>query len=207
MPKPRTLHLPWTIVLLLIVIVATGSPAMAAPNGKTIQPGVSPVWAYADFDGDFKPDLIQIRRTFLELRLSTGKELHLASVTGSDAPDSEIVVVDLDGDNDFDIVVRNRFLKQHTSIWLNDGKGLFTKSATRDFSFPIEHSSWRQSPTIDPGTALVVKISRPLTVAGDAWVQPPPSSGRTLHTASGTHAAQHHTDTSHLRGPPIPSFR
>jgi hypothetical protein len=193
--------------LLLLAILATGSPARAASNAQSKLSSVAPNWGFADFDGDSKPDLVQVRRTSLELRLSTGKELRLASAPGFDATGMEIVVVDLDGDHDFDIVVRNRFLKQHTDIWLNDGKGVFTKSATRDFSFPIEGSSWRQSSTLDPGTAMIVKITRPLTVARDAWIQPPPSSGRKLQTAAGIHPAQDHTDTSHLRGPPIPSFR
>jgi hypothetical protein len=207
MAKSRPLYLPSTIVFLLLAVIASGSPAMAASNGQTNLSSVAPEWRFADFDGDYKPDLIQLHRTFLELRLSTGKELHLASVVGSEAPGAEIVVVDLDGDNDFDIVVRNRFLKQHTAIWLNDGMGLFTKSATRGFSFPFEHGSWSQSPPVDPGAVLIVRISRPLTVAGDAWLQPPPSSTRKLHSDSEIHTAQVHTDTSHLRGPPIPSLR
>jgi hypothetical protein len=199
MTKPRILCLPGTIVLLLLAILATGNPAMAASNGQTTRSGVAPGWGYADFDGDYKPDLIQLRHTFLELRLSTGRELHLASAPDSDAPGAEVIVVD--------IVVRNRFLKLPADIWLNDGMGFFTKSATRDFSFPSERNSFGQSPTREPGTALIVKISRPLTIIGDAMLLPAPSSGRRLNTASGIHLAKGHSDTSHLRGPPIPSFR
>jgi hypothetical protein len=207
MTKSRPLNLSGTIVLLLLAILATGCPAMAASNGQTKLFGVSPNWGYADFDGDYKPDLLQLRRTFLELRLSTGKELRFASALGSDDPGVEIVVVDLDDDHDFDIVVRNRFLKQHLDIWLNDGKGTFTKSATHDFSLPIEQSSWRQLPTTDPGTALVVRISSLAADARNVWLQPPSSPGRKLQSASGILPARDHTDTSHLRGPPTPSFR
>jgi hypothetical protein len=207
MTKPRLLHFPGTIVLLLLAIVATGNPAMAASNGQTMRSIVAPGWAYADFDGDYKPDLVQLRRSFLDLRLSTGKELHLAASPGSDTPGVEVVVVDLDGDHDFDIVVRNRFLNQHPDIWLNDGRGFFTKSATHDFPFPFERDSWSQSPTMDPGTALIVKISRPLSIAGAAPLLPTPSSGAELHSASIVSSALSYTDTSHPRGPPIPTSR
>jgi hypothetical protein len=207
MTKPRTLYLPWPIVLLLIVIVAAGSPAMAASNGKTTQSGVSLVWAYADFDGDYKPDLVQLRRSFLDLRLSTGKELQLAASLGTDAPGVEVVVVDLDGDHDFDIVVLSRFAEPHADIWLNDGKGLFTKSTTRDFSFPVERDSWNPSPTMDPATALIVKISRPLSIADTSRLLPTPTPGAELHSAFGIYFAQCHTNTSHPRGPPIPTSR
>jgi len=207
MTKSRPLYLPGTIVLLLLAIVATGNPAVAASNAQPKLSSVAPDWGFADFDGDYKPDLLQLRRTFLDLRLSTAKELHLASALASDAPGAEIVIVDLDGDHDFDIVVRNRFLKQHTDIWLNDGKGVFTKSATRDFSFPIERGSWSQSPAMDPGTALIVKISRALSIAGATGLLPTPSSGAELQSASVISFTLSYTDTSHPRGPPIPTSR
>jgi hypothetical protein len=207
MTKARPLYLLGTIALLLLAIVATGNPAVAASNRQIKLSSVAPDWGFADFDGDFKPDLLQLHRTFLELRLSTGKELRLGSGLGSDDPGAEIVVSDLDDDHDFDIVVRNRFLKQQTDIWLNDGKGRFTKSATHDFSLPTEQNSWRQSPTLDPVTAIIVKITGPLTIAGDAWFRLPASSGRKQHTASCIHLAPGQTDTFHPRGPPVLSLR
>ena len=198
MTKPRPLQLFGTALLLLLAILATASPATAASRTG---------WGYADFDGDFKPDLVELRRTYLNVRLSTGNELHLPSVTDASDLGAEIVVVDLDGDNDLDIVIRNRFLKENSDIWLNDGEGFFRKSATRDFSFPFEQPACRQSSLPDPGIAVTVKISNPLGITGDAWFLPPPSSGRALHKARGLYPARDQVNTTQLRGPPIPSFR
>ena len=207
MTKPRHLRLLGTILSLLFAITATVSPAKAASSAKGNPSGVASSWRYADFDGDAKPDLIELRRTILELRLSSGKELRFASLLDAGTPGAEIVVVDLDGDNDLDIVVWNRFLKQHSDIWLNDGEGVFSRSATRDFSFPFDRGYWSQSPALDPGIAITARNSKPLAIVGDAWFLPPQPSFGAFHATSDSHAARNHTNTTHLRGPPHPSIR
>jgi hypothetical protein len=207
MTKLRPLCFPGTILFLLLAILATGTPAAAATNGQTTSPGVASSWGYADFDGDSKPDLVEHRSTFLDVQLSTGRELRLGSELDANTLGTEIVVVDLDGDHDLDIVVRNRFLNQHSDIWLNDGQGFFSKSATRDYSFPFENRFWSQSPTLDPGIAAATRNSKSLAIDSDIWFLPPTSAGRTLQTIRGDHPSQVHTDTIHLRGPPISSLR
>jgi hypothetical protein len=207
MLKLRPFGFPGTILFLLLAILATRSPTAAATNGQTTPPGVAPGWGYADFDGDSIPDLVEHRRTFLDVRLSTGRELHLGSALDANTPGTEIVVVDLDGDHDLDIVVRNRFLNQHSDIWLNDGQGFFSKSATRDFSFPSENRFWSQSPTLDSGIAATARNSKPLAIEGENRFPPPPSPGRTLQTVRDDAPSQFHTDIAHLRGPPISSLR
>ncbi|HET9132480.1 MAG TPA: VCBS repeat-containing protein [Terriglobia bacterium] len=203
MTKSQAFHLSGTILLLVLAIVATASPATAAPNGRLAVSGLASGWRYADFDGDYKPDLVELRPTHLNLRLSTGKELHLASVLDATIPGTEIVVVDLDGDRDLDIVVRNRFLQQHSDIWLNDGEGFFSKSATRDFSLPPERGSWTQSPTPEPGIAITVKNSKPLAILCDSWFLSLPASDGNLRSVRTVLPAKDHTDTAQLRGPPI----
>jgi hypothetical protein len=190
-----------------LAILATGTPAAAASTLPTNPSGVASGWGYADFDGDSQPDLVEHRRNFLDLRLSTGRELHLASVLDTSTPGSEIVVVDLDGDHDLDIVIRNRFLNQHPDIWLNDGEGFFIESGTHDFPLPFKRTSWSQSPNPGPGTAVNVRNSKPLGIEGESWFLPSLSSGRTLHTVRSNYPLQDPTHVTCLRGPPISSFR
>jgi VCBS repeat protein len=207
MTKSQPLRLFGTILLLLHAIGPTASPATAASNGRLTPSGVVSGWGYADFDGDNRPDLVELRRTYLNLRLSTGNELHLASVLDASVPGAEIVVVDLDGDHDLDIVIRNRFLQEHADIWLNNGKGFFSRSATGDFFLPLERGSWNRSPAPDPGIAITLRNSKPLAMAGDGWRLPLPTSSRNAHSVGTIFPGRDHTDTTHLRGPPIPSFR
>src|SRR5438477_7655830 len=75
-------------------------------------------WVIADLDGDHRPDLIELHRSFLNVRLHTGKQ-QLASISG-DPSEKEIAVFDVDGDHDVDIVIGNRFLNTDAAVWVND---------------------------------------------------------------------------------------
>ena len=100
-------------------------------------------WLLTDLDGDHAPDFAtgqRLGRTmdgyFYRVRLQLSKDLSLSSFTvfHNNALGLKITGVDIDGDNDIDLIISDRFLHQHIGVWLNDGKGHFVKSLPGRFS-------------------------------------------------------------------------
>jgi len=189
----------------LLILLAACIPALAASNGPSTPSGVAADWGYADFDGDHKPDFAELHRASLKVRLSSGKQLYLA-ISLSTAPGKELVVFDFDGDNDLDIVVRNRFLTEQVDIWLNDGSGSFTESSYDNKSIPNERESSIQARLLVPAISITIRPLNPIAGLTAASRLIPPSSGTESYSSDAYRLFQIHTETNRLRGPPPPSF-
>ena len=173
-------------------------------------------WVLTDLDGDHKPDFAGGRcvgRTDdgysyeVRLQLSSGAPTRPFTVSHNDALGLNITGVDIDGDDDIDLIISDRFFGQHIGIWLNDGKGRFAKSlpgrfsasSVSDLAFVAVDLNWAGQPTAD-------KQQRRLPdylAAGD--IQPL----RLRSSASNQHPVEwpfhFATDPLHQRAPPIPS--
>src|SRR5262249_26227353 len=95
-----------------------------------------------DLDGDQEPDLAgsqRLARTkdgyFYQVRLLLSSDAPSSfTVVHNDALGLKITALDIDGDDDVDLLISDRFFTQHIGIWLNDGKGHFVKSLPGRFS-------------------------------------------------------------------------
>ena len=171
-------------------------------------------WVLTDLDGDHKPDFAGGRcvgRTDdgysyeVRLQLSSGAPTSPFTVSHNDALGLNITGVDIDGDDDIDLIISDRFFGQHIGIWLNDGKGRFAKSlpgrfsasSVSDLALVAVDLNWAGQPTGD-------KQQRRLPdylAAGD--IQPL----RLKSSASNQHPVEwifhFATDPLHQRAPPI----
>src|SRR5262249_10257207 len=96
----------------------------------------------------------------------------------------KITGLDIDGDNDIDLSISDRFLGQHIGIWLNDGKGRFIKSLPGFFSpgtnahlaFVAEDRNFAGQ-----GTGVRERRRLPDYIAATRYIQPLPLNSSTLN--------------------------
>src|SRR5215471_14204117 len=100
-------------------------------------------WLLPDLDGDHTPDLAagqRLGRTtdgyFYRVQLQLSGDAFFSSFTvfHNNPLGLRITGVDIDGDDDIDLIIFDRFFRQHIDVWLNDGKGHFVESARGRFS-------------------------------------------------------------------------
>src|SRR5262249_5407674 len=100
-------------------------------------------WLLGDLDGDHAPDFIggqRLGRTKdgyfyrVQPQLSSGAPSNPFTVFHNNALGFKITGVDIDGDDDTDLIISDRFFGQHIGIWINDGKGRFVQSLPGLFS-------------------------------------------------------------------------
>jgi len=123
-------------------------------------------WVLADLDGDRTPDLALGERLGrskdayfyrVQLQLSSDTPSTSFTVVHDDALGLKITGLDIDGDDDIDLIISDRFSHQHIGIWLNDGKGHFVKSLPGRFSpnpdsdlaFVAVDLDWSWQPSVD----------------------------------------------------------
>src|SRR5262249_8949563 len=123
----------------------------------------------------------------VQLQLSSDASSSSFTVLHNNALGLRITGVDVDGDNDTDLIISDRFFRKHIGIWLNDGKGHFVKSlaglffptAGSDRVFTAVDLTSAGQPTIDkqqrrfPGYLAAVGYILPLLLKGPASKQHP----------------------------------
>jgi hypothetical protein len=176
----RSLSRPRYGVLFLLLFLVRASYCLREPQSESKHqfPALpqylsGSVWVFGDLDGDHKPDVAKGHpsgRTEagylyeVQLQLSGAERSTSLTVFHNNALGLRISGIDIDGDNDIDLIISDRFSRKHTGVWLNDGKGRFTRSAAgrfapysdEDLAFVAIHQSWAAQPT-------EVKQSRRLT--------------------------------------------
>src|SRR6266446_5433002 len=134
----------WRCLSPLMLIVAVRAYGAAAarpmpPSASQLLPfntALGTGWTLADLDGDHQPDLAQSRSVAhdghhlhrIDLHLSAGTKTGWFTFSNPDSLDLEVNAVDVDGDDDLDLIVTGRFSGQRIGVWINDGKGSFSRS-------------------------------------------------------------------------------
>jgi len=202
----RPLRLAGRVLLLLLFIATARIPVIAAESGPASPAGVGCSWIFSDFDGDQKPDLAELHRSSLHLRLSTGDQQHLVIPPHSDGSEAEIVAADIDGDSDLDIVVRDRFAAHYPNVWLNNGKGTFTEHSLGHNPLPLEKSTWEQFRSAVPDLGIPIEPPKSKAVFIAISFAPSCSSDSAVYTPPERHTVHFHEETSRLRAPPATSL-
>jgi len=129
--------------LSLLLILAGHCTARAADNlGAPLVPlGPAPQFAIADFDGDHRPDLAIIQeeasstgstKYWIELQLSASsrQSIEVMAPTGG----LRIEAIDVNNGNHFvDLVITTAWLRQPVAIFINNGRGRFSRVQTTAF--------------------------------------------------------------------------
>ncbi len=119
--------------LLTLFFALTGCNVQKSPRLHLPASG----WMLADLDGDHEPDFAQslaLGRAkdgyFYEVQLQLSSEASARSffLFHNNALGLRITAHDIDGDNDIDLIISDRFFGEYIGIWLNDGRGRFSKS-------------------------------------------------------------------------------
>jgi hypothetical protein len=104
---------------------------------------LNPGTAIADLDGDHLPDLASgtnLGRTpegyayRVDLDLTSTLHSRPFSVFSAESSGVNIEAIDLDGDHDLDLVITSRILQKPIGVWLNDGRGNFTRGDSSQFA-------------------------------------------------------------------------
>src|SRR5258706_2034112 len=146
---------------LLLFAVTTAGVSLASSGRLPTAP--SPLrsfeqsgWAFADFDGDNRPDVATTRmqgrdRYSLQLDLSTRREDGLHRKGALPALPSSILGLhltprDVDGDHDLDIVITSGLSYQPVAVWINDGTGQFEEGDLAAYAADLWHEDRSLSP-------------------------------------------------------------
>jgi hypothetical protein len=139
----------WPLLVFLLFGLA-GSTAAAATDvhiPPVNSPGSGLPFAIADFDGDFRPDVASVRageevpggaNYSIQLRL-TSAGLQTIEV-GAPAGGLVIEARDVNGDDAIDLVVATAWFKQPVAIFLNDGRGSFSRVEPKEYPWAFVES-------------------------------------------------------------------
>jgi hypothetical protein len=141
------------LVVLLGAVCCFAIPASASDIGKA---NLSiHLWrldaAVADLDGDQIPDIahgIPMGATSegysyqVHVNLSSDSQAKPFKVISGDSTGLKIESIDIDGDNDLDLLVSGRFSPKPIGVWLNDGRGRFTRGDLTKYVIPIWESNF-----------------------------------------------------------------
>jgi len=123
-------------------------------------------WLLPDLDGDHAPDFAtgqRLGRTTdgysyrVQLQLSSDVSSNSFTVVHTNALGLKITGVDVDGDDDIDLIISDKFFRQYIGVWLNDGRGRFVRSpagrfapnSVSDLAFVAVDLNWVGPPTVD----------------------------------------------------------
>jgi hypothetical protein len=169
---------------------ASGPTIPALPNMEASRGFLTHPWMIADLDGDHHPDTAQSGEIAMgvqgyvytvEFQLSGGLPYTSFAVSTASRLGLNIVPRDIDGDSDLDLVITTGALHQPVGVWVNDGKGSFTRAdaslypaqdgtqglgflETRPVQLPLQASNESPRPTsIIPETAALWRIKADLS--------------------------------------------
>jgi hypothetical protein len=147
--SPRQLALGLCTLLILSLIGAGGAAANAdvhkAPT-TAARPGAA--FAIADFDGDRRPDLASVQsgpngssttdyRIQLQLSETGRQSIQVLAPAGG----LWIEARDVNGDDAVDLVLSTAWSRQPVAIFLNDGRGNFSRTKTSAFPGAFHRSN------------------------------------------------------------------
>jgi hypothetical protein len=202
---------------LLVLCLTTGTVGWAAssPLKESVfvglpSPSVSS-WVLGDFDGDSQMDVVTSRAE----RLPGHEYSHEVSLKLSGSPSTsftfrdhypsvELNSLDIDGDHDRDIIIRETATSEPLAVWLNDGSGHFMQGDLERFRAVLEQ---RHSPVIE---LLQIDNDSPFDV-GDQRIDPAimetsviraEQETRTPRLEIDSAGAEAHDSTRRSRAPP-----
>jgi hypothetical protein len=162
-------------VLCLAICMAHGSNAFASPfpNATALPGTLDAQFAFADFDGDHKPDLAVLHverfsslktRYSLVFALSAGnrRTIEIFGPSGG----LQILSRDVNGDNAPDLVVQAARRNQPVAIFLNDGYGNFTSADPASYPMDLQQSDAGLVPSALPSELGAVLLGTK-TVPGE----------------------------------------
>jgi hypothetical protein len=172
------------------------------------------VWVFADLDGDSTPDFAGgqcLGHTkdgyFYRVQLQLSKDAVSSSFTvfHNNGLGLKITDVDIDGDDDLDLVISDRFFGEYVGIWLNDGKGhfiksppgLFSSSSSLDLAFVAVDPNWPDQLTLDTQQRRL-----PDYLAASGYVQPSLTDRSALRQHTVEWLFHFAADPLHERAPP-----
>jgi hypothetical protein len=121
-------------LLFLVGLVAYGAAGADFRSALLTPAGPGRPYAIADFDGDLRPDVADIRvgrsdvsltDYWIQLQLSAAGRQTILVVAPSGG--LQIDARDVNGDHALDLVVTTTWLRQPVAILLNDGRGNFSR--------------------------------------------------------------------------------
>jgi hypothetical protein len=138
-------------LLFFASLLGVGAGAADVPRWQAASPGHYQSFSIADFDEDSRPDLASVQpgKTngrsadyLVEFQLSAAgrQTFRIVAPIGS----VQIASRDVNGDNVLDLVLTSTWIKQPVAIFLNDGRGTFSRVdlATLPEAFNESQPSW-----------------------------------------------------------------
>jgi hypothetical protein len=139
--RPRRRLIFWAFLLLLCGLAGSSTASAGGnQNGPITSPGPGLPFAIADFDGDRRPDVANVRAGnnasgastyWIQLQLSAAGRQSIQL----DAPSGGLLIEarDVNGDNAVDLVLTTAWFRQPVAVLLNDGHGKFFRAAPASF--------------------------------------------------------------------------
>jgi hypothetical protein len=187
---------------LVVIATVSAGPGVGAKSSDGFTPytaNTPPKWAQGDFDGDGRVDtaLIQERdgRAFISIQLSGS-----SSPIDLEGAVAGVVQGDVDRDGDLDLVAATP--SGDLLIWINDGRGRFTRRlATSTLGVSSEpvvvQTTWHETPAISVGAPTPLSAWLGETAPVVAGIR-----ASTAQRANGVHSSV----PPPLRGPPVRSL-
>jgi hypothetical protein len=174
-----------------LLLFLSSAGALASPQaGGQGRPGFAPQFAIADFDGDHRPDLANVRADskgqssvlyLIDFRLSSGLR-RTFGVTAS-AGGLQLASRDVNGDHLLDVVVSTFLTDEPVAVFLSDGRGDFTRSEPSAFpaAFTASDQSFSgKTSAMTDGTGTVPSRMQSKSVVLPAWLGSPRNAAASL---------------------------
>ncbi len=142
-------------LLILACLVVGGIANADAQSSPVASAGSRLTFAIADFDGDFRPDLADVRigrssvsltDYWIRFHLSASERQTILVVAPSGG--LEIAARDVNGDHAIDLILTTAWLRRPVAILLNDGRGSFSRVDPAGFPEAFRECGlrWSSSP-------------------------------------------------------------